>query len=63
MDGCPEEWIKRMMAFRDFEYLIPLKESDEKTSMFQAFLKVQALSYFEHHLMKRLEAEYKELPG
>jgi hypothetical protein len=25
--------------------------------MFRTFLKVQAFSYFEHHLMRRLEAE------
>jgi hypothetical protein len=30
--------------------------------MFQTLLKGQALSYFEHHLMRRLEAEDSELP-
>jgi hypothetical protein len=34
----------------------------DKTRMFQTLLKGQALSYFEHHLLRRLEAEDSELP-
>jgi hypothetical protein len=30
--------------------------------MFWTFLKGQALSYFEHHLMRRLEAEDSDVP-
>jgi hypothetical protein len=46
-----------VMAFRDIENLMPMKESTDKTRMFWNLLKDQALSYFEHHLMRRLEAE------
>jgi hypothetical protein len=61
-DGCPEEWIKWVMAFREIENLMPMKEPTDKTRMSQTFLKGQALSYFEHHLMRRLEAEDSEVP-
>jgi hypothetical protein len=60
-DRCPEEWIKWVMSFREIENLIPMKEPDDKTRMFWTLLKVQALSYFEHHLMRRLEAEDSEV--
>jgi hypothetical protein len=56
-DGCPEEWIKWVMAFREIENLMPKKEPADKTRMFQILLKGQALSYFEHNLIRRLEAE------
>jgi hypothetical protein len=49
------------ISFHEIEKLIPLKEPDDKTSMFQT-LKGQALSYFEHYLKRRLEAEVSELP-
>jgi hypothetical protein len=45
------------MAFREIENLIPMKEPAEKTRMFRTLLKAQGLSYFEHHLIRRLEAE------
>jgi hypothetical protein len=45
------------MAFREIENLMPMKEPADKTRMFQTLLKVQAFSDFEHHLMRRLEAE------
>jgi hypothetical protein len=45
------------MSFREIENLMPLKEPADKTRMFQTLLKDQALSYFEHHLMRRLEIE------
>jgi hypothetical protein len=63
-DGCrvPEDWIKWLMAFREIENLMPLKEPADKTRMFQTLLKGQALSYFEHHLMRRLEAEDSDVP-
>jgi hypothetical protein len=61
-NGCPEDWIKWVMAFREIENLIPMKEPADKTRMFQTLLKGQALSYFEHHLMKRLEAEDSDVP-
>jgi hypothetical protein len=50
------------MAFREIENLIPLKEPADKTSMFRTLLKGQALSYFEHHLRRMVEAEDPELP-
>jgi hypothetical protein len=50
------------MAFREIENLMPMKELAEKTRMFRTLLKGQALSYFEHHLMKRMEAEDSEFP-
>jgi hypothetical protein len=46
-----------MMAFFDIENLMPMKEPADKTRMFRILLKGQALSYFGHHLMRRLEAE------
>jgi hypothetical protein len=55
-DGFPEEWIKWLMAFLDIENLMPMKESADKTRMFWTLLKGQALSYFEHHLRRRVEA-------
>jgi hypothetical protein len=61
-DGCPEEWIKWVIAFREIEILMPMKEPADKTRMFRNFLKGQALCYFEHHIMRRLEAEDSEVP-
>jgi hypothetical protein len=50
------------MAFRDIENVMPMKEPVDKIRMFQTLLKGQALSYFEHHLMRRLEAEDSDVP-
>jgi hypothetical protein len=50
------------MAFREIENLMPLKEPAGKTRIFRTLLKGQALSYFEHHLSRRLEAEDSEVP-
>jgi hypothetical protein len=63
-DGCrvPKDWIKWVMAFREIENLMPIKEPSDKTRMFLTLLKCQALSYFEHHLMRRLEAEDSDVP-
>jgi hypothetical protein len=61
-DRCPEDWIKWVMAFRDIENLMSMKEPADETRMFRNFLKFQALSYFERHLMRRLEAEESEVP-
>jgi hypothetical protein len=61
-DGWPEDWIKWLMAFLEIENLMPMKEPADKTRMFRALLKGQALSYFEHHLMRRLEAEDSDVP-
>jgi hypothetical protein len=49
-------------AFREIENLMPMKEPDDKTRMFRTLLKGQAFSYFEHHLMRRLEAEDLDIP-
>jgi hypothetical protein len=61
-DGYPEDWIKWVMAFREIENLMPIKEPADKTRMFRTFLKGQALSHFEHHLMMRMEAEDSDVP-
>jgi hypothetical protein len=61
-DRCPEDCIKWVMAFRDIENLMPMKEPADKTRMFRTLLKGQALSYFEYHLMRRLEAEDSDVP-
>jgi hypothetical protein len=50
------------MDFRDIENLMPIKEPADKTRMFQTLLKGQALSYFEHHFMRRLELEHSDVP-
>jgi hypothetical protein len=39
-----------------------MKEPADKTRMFRTLLKEQVLSYFEHHLMKRLEAKASDVP-
>jgi hypothetical protein len=51
-----------MMAFREVENLMPMKEPADKTRMFRFLLKGQALSYFEHHLIRMLEAEDSDVP-
>jgi hypothetical protein len=58
----PEDWIKWVMAFHEIENLMPMKEPADKTRMFRTLLKGQALYYFEHYLMRRLEAEDSEVP-
>jgi hypothetical protein len=50
------------MTFREIENQMPFKEPTDKTRMFQTLWKVQALTYFEHHLKKRSEAEDSKLP-
>jgi hypothetical protein len=50
------------MASLEIENLMPMKESSDKTRMFWTLLKVQALFYSEHHLMRRLEAEDSDIP-
>jgi hypothetical protein len=42
---------------------MPMKEPDDKTRMLQNLLNGQNLSYFEHHLMKRLETKDSEIPN
>jgi hypothetical protein len=50
------------MAFREIENLMPMKEPTNKTRMLQILLKCQALSYFEHHFTRILEAEDSDVP-
>jgi hypothetical protein len=50
------------MAFCEIENLMPMKEPADKTKMFRTLFKGQALSYFEHHIMRRLEAEDSDVP-
>jgi hypothetical protein len=42
-DGCriPEDWIKWVMAFREIENLMPMKEPADKTKMFRTLLRVK----------------------
>jgi hypothetical protein len=53
----PEEWIKWVMAFREIENLMPLKEPADKTRMFWTLLKGQTLSYIYNQLRMREETE------
>jgi hypothetical protein len=50
------------MAFREIENLMPMKEPADKIRVFRTLLKGQALSYFEHYPMSRLETEDSEVP-
>jgi hypothetical protein len=50
------------MAFQEIENLMPMKEPADKIRMFRTLLKGQALSYFEHHIMRRLESEDSDVP-
>jgi hypothetical protein len=45
------------MVFSKIEDLMVLKEPTDKAKMFSTLLKVQALSYFEHNLKKRLSVD------
>jgi hypothetical protein len=62
-DAFPEDWIKWVMAFREIENLMPMEEPADKTMIFWTLLKGQSLSYFEHHLMRTLDAEDSDVPG
>jgi hypothetical protein len=44
-DGCPEDWIKWVMTFREIENLMPMKEPADKTRMFRTLLKGQDLLF------------------
>jgi hypothetical protein len=61
-NGYPEEWIKWVMGFRKIENLMTMKQPTDKIKIFRTLLKGQALFYFEHHLMRRLEAEDSDVP-
>jgi hypothetical protein len=50
-DGCPEDWIKWVMAFREIENLMPMKELEDKTRMFRTLLKDQALLLKEYEYL------------
>jgi hypothetical protein len=50
-----------MMAFREIENLMLVYEPADNTRMFRSLLKGYALSYFENHLRRRLEAKDSEL--
>jgi hypothetical protein len=54
-DGFPEEGMKWVMSFLEIKNLMPLEKPSDKTRMFLTLLKGQSLSYFEHHLMRRLK--------
>jgi hypothetical protein len=62
MNKDTQTTISRVMVFREIENLMPLKKPADKTRMFRNCLKGQALSYFEHHLIRRLEAEDSDIP-
>jgi hypothetical protein len=50
------------MAFREMENLVSLHEPADKIKMFRTLLKGQELSYFEHHLRKRFNADASDIP-
>jgi hypothetical protein len=50
------------MAFCEIENLMPMQEPADKTRMFRTLLQGQVLSYFKHHLMRRLESEDSDVP-
>jgi hypothetical protein len=56
-EGCSKKLIKWLMDFHKIENLMPMKEPSDKTRMFRILLKGHALSYFESHLRRSLEAE------
>jgi hypothetical protein len=62
-DGGAEDWIKWLMGYREVENLMEIREPSNKSKMIRTLLKGQALSYFDHHLKKRLDAEDIDLPG
>jgi hypothetical protein len=49
------------MAFREIKILMPMKKPADNTRMLWTLLKGQNLSYFEHHLKRRLEIKDPEL--
>jgi hypothetical protein len=59
----PDDCIKWAMAFCEIENLMAMKKPADKTRMFRTLLKGQALSYFEHCLRRRLEAEDSDVPN
>jgi hypothetical protein len=61
-DGGAEGWIKWLMRYREVENLMEICEPADKSKMVGILLKGQALSYFEHHLKRRLDAEDLDLP-
>jgi hypothetical protein len=51
-----------MMSFCEIENLMPMKETADKSRILWNLLKGQALTYFEHHLRKRVDAEDSGVP-
>jgi hypothetical protein len=45
-DGCPEDWIKWVMAFREIKNLMPMKEPADKTSFVSYFVEESRLVLF-----------------
>jgi hypothetical protein len=58
----PKEVDQVASSFCEIENLILMKEPADKIRMIQILFKGQALSYFEHHLMRRLETEDSDVP-
>jgi hypothetical protein len=58
---CLQVCIPRVDQGGDIENLILLKEPANKTRIFWTLLKGKAISYFEHYLRKKLEAENSNL--
>jgi hypothetical protein len=56
-DGGAEDWTKWLIGYREVENLMSIREPANKSKMLRTLLKGQALSYLEHHLKKRLDAE------
>jgi hypothetical protein len=60
-DGCPEEWIKWLMAYRDLEVMMSLKVTSERTKMIRTLLKGRALAQFDYHLSKQVTPDHEML--
>jgi hypothetical protein len=61
-EGGAEDWMKWLIGYCEVENLMSISEPSDKSKMLRTLLKGQALSYFEHHLRKRLDAEDSEVP-
>jgi hypothetical protein len=57
-----DQVLHRLMVFHEIENLMPMKEPVDKIRKFRILLEGQAISYFEHHLMRRLEEEHSDVP-
>jgi hypothetical protein len=62
IDGGPEDQIKWLIGYRDFETSMPLKKPQEKTKILRTLLKCRSLSQFEYFLWNRYGDKHIEIP-